>query len=51
MIALLPDSYRKNTTKADLIKLERHILETLEFSVQWAGPTPFVDRILKLLGL
>lgn len=31
--------------------LERVILETLQFSVQWAGPTPYLDRYVRVMGL
>ena len=51
MINLLPESYRLSVSRADLIGLERNILMTLQYSVQWAGPIPFVDRYLRLLGL
>ena len=44
MLALLPPSEQKNITKADLIKLEEKILLSLEFSVHYAGPLPFLER-------
>jgi hypothetical protein len=31
-----------------LITLEKNILETLDFNLQWAGPIPFIDRFSKL---
>ena len=51
MISLLPESQRELITKNQLVKLEKNILEVLEFNVQWAGPIPFVERFLKLFKL
>ena len=51
MISLLPPEFKSSTTKKQLAALERVILETLQFSVQWAGPTPYLDRYVRLLGL
>lgn len=51
MISLLPPDFKSQTTKKHLVSLERTILETLQFSVQWAGPTPFLDRYVRMMGL
>lgn len=49
MLSLLSEHQRMNLSRDGLIKLEKHIMETLEFDLQWAGPVPFMERLLKLL--
>ena len=49
MIQILQGSH--NVTKESLIALEKHILETLEFDLQWAGPIPFIERYAKLFSV
>jgi len=49
MITLLP--HNSNITRDDLVALEKHILETLDFNLQWAGPIPFIERFAKLFSV
>ena len=51
MIALLPASQQQIISKTDIIKLEEQILIALQFSIHYAGPIPFVDRFMRILGL
>ena len=38
-------------TKSELIRLEKKIIEAVEFDLQWAGPIPFAERYVKLVGV
>jgi len=51
MISLLQDGCGNLITREGLIVLEEHILMTLEFELQWAGPIPFIERFSKLFDL
>jgi hypothetical protein len=37
--------------QSTLVNLEETILKELEFSMHYAGPIPFLERFLKILGL
>ena len=37
--------------KQQIIQLEVKIIKLLQFDMQWAGPTPYSDRFLKLLRI
>jgi hypothetical protein len=51
MIGLLPNHLKASVTKKELLTLERDIIRTLQFDLQWAGPIIFAERLLKLIGL
>lgn len=51
MINLLPPKLEKKVCKADLIKLERDVIRTLQWDVQWTGPQVYLERYLWLIGL
>jgi Cyclin, C-terminal domain len=38
-------------TQSSLVALEETILKELEFSMHYAGPIPFLERFLKIMGL
>ena len=44
MLALLPTSEQKRTSKQALIKLEEKILLALNFDMQYCGPLTFLER-------
>jgi len=50
MVGTLPPLVAEKVTKGDLIDLEFDICQMLEFSLQWASPTLFAERYLKVLG-
>lgn len=51
MINMLPQEQRDQVIKSELIKLEKKIIEAAEFDLQWAGPIPFAERYVKLIGV
>ena len=51
MINLIPTHQRQGMTQHTLVMLEEVILKELAFNMHYAGPLPFLERFLRLLGL
>ena len=49
MIALLPTGTK--VFKSELIAAELSVIETLQYSLQWASPLLYVDRFLQIMNL
>jgi len=46
MIKLLPIDLQAETTKPELLKLEKFVITTLQFNLQWVGPLVYIDRLI-----
>lgn len=51
MVLLLPPEERKKINKEKLETIERDIIRTLQWDLQWASPTLYAERFQKLMNV
>ena len=51
MVRMLNHWDSRQVSKAELVKLEEHVLRTLDFDFGWTTPMHFIPRFERLFGL
>ena len=49
MIGILPSSLKGSISRSKLIKLEKTVIQTLDFNLQYDGPITFLERYQRVL--
>jgi hypothetical protein len=51
MVRLVKSKWGVETSRDELINLEKNVIETLDFDLVYTGPIPFLERYLRVFNL